>query len=573
MPKLLKAIIVLAFLLRVPFLNLYPIGFTPDEASFGYDAYSLFRTGKDQWGNVMPLVLESFGDFKAPLYSYLSIPFVALLGLTKTAVRLPNALLSTGVVYIVYLLFMELQKVSGSKEKKVGYALFATFLLAISPWHVQLSRGAFEANLVSFFIPLGILLFLYGLENSKHLVWSSLVFGLSLFTYHSAKIVTPLLVGFLILVYWNQILKKFSNDVHAKKHIFVSFAILAVFAVFTAVTFIQGAGRRAADISIFNGALEAQAEDRLKAIENGINPAFARVLYNKYVVGAERFTKNYTSYFSFEFLFEKGPREGTYGMMPGIGVLYWFELPLLASFIVYSLTNVRKKHMWIIVFWVLIAPIPASLTQGVGLAANRAATLIPALQIASGFGFFYIMVLITNVFKRKPARIMVYKAGSILVSLFVLFSFASFLLKYILFSPSLLAKPMLYGNLEMATWITDTANERNNTISTSLSEPHIYIAFAGAWEPSEYQKSTADWARYRDEKRTFLDQLSQYTLGNFTFKRIEKEDYTNTQIHYLVGRESDFANELKPARLFKYMNGETAIVVITPEGNTYAKAF
>src|SRR5258706_12664390 len=105
---LLGGILILAFLLRVPFLNLYPIGFTADEASFGYDAYSILHTGKDQWGHPLPLMLESFGDFKAPLYSYLDIPFVGVLSLTKVATRLPGAILGVEAVWVIYWLMKEL---------------------------------------------------------------------------------------------------------------------------------------------------------------------------------------------------------------------------------------------------------------------------------------------------------------------------------------------------------------------------------------------------------------------------------------------------------------------------------
>src|SRR3989339_1172095 len=105
---LLPLILGLAFLLRIIALDSYPVGFTPDEASFGYDAYSLLKTGKDQWGNSFPLVLKSFGDYKAPVYAYLTMPSVAIFGLTKFAVRLPNALLGSLAVYVVYLLINKL---------------------------------------------------------------------------------------------------------------------------------------------------------------------------------------------------------------------------------------------------------------------------------------------------------------------------------------------------------------------------------------------------------------------------------------------------------------------------------
>src|SRR3990172_4878127 len=131
---ILPAIFLLGFLLRVAAIDKFPVGFTPDEASFGYDAYSILKTGRDQWGKPYPLVLESFGDFKSPLYAYLTIPFIAIFGLDKFAVRLPNALLGSLAVYVVYLLTKKL-----SKNERVG--LIAAMLLAVSPWHIMMSRG------------------------------------------------------------------------------------------------------------------------------------------------------------------------------------------------------------------------------------------------------------------------------------------------------------------------------------------------------------------------------------------------------------------------------------------------
>src|SRR3989344_1954701 len=154
MDKKLFIIIVLAFFLRFFLLSVIPVGFNPDEASFVYDAYSILKTGKDQWGHSWPLVLESFGDFKSPLYTYLTIPSVALFDLTKFAVRFPNALLGTAAIYITYLLVVELEKNSKNNNSPItihhSLAAIAAFLLAISPWHIMMSRCAFEANLTTF---------------------------------------------------------------------------------------------------------------------------------------------------------------------------------------------------------------------------------------------------------------------------------------------------------------------------------------------------------------------------------------------------------------------------------------
>src|SRR5687768_12477349 len=75
--------------------QLYKIGQVPaclnaDEVAHSYNAYSLLKTAHDEYGHFMPLRLQSFLDFKLPLYAYLTIPFVAVLGLTDLATRMVN---------------------------------------------------------------------------------------------------------------------------------------------------------------------------------------------------------------------------------------------------------------------------------------------------------------------------------------------------------------------------------------------------------------------------------------------------------------------------------------------------
>ena len=55
------------------FLRFYKIGQVPpslnwDEVAIGYNAYSILKTSKDEWGVTFPLLgFESFGEYKLPL--------------------------------------------------------------------------------------------------------------------------------------------------------------------------------------------------------------------------------------------------------------------------------------------------------------------------------------------------------------------------------------------------------------------------------------------------------------------------------------------------------------------------
>src|SRR5687768_12237216 len=89
---LLVVIMIVAAILRLWKLGSIPPGLTPDEASLGYNAYSILKTGRDEYGQLFPTVFKSFGDYKPGLYTYAVIPFVALFGLNEWTVRLPSAL-------------------------------------------------------------------------------------------------------------------------------------------------------------------------------------------------------------------------------------------------------------------------------------------------------------------------------------------------------------------------------------------------------------------------------------------------------------------------------------------------
>ncbi|OGM05233.1 hypothetical protein A2715_04740 [Candidatus Woesebacteria bacterium RIFCSPHIGHO2_01_FULL_39_32] len=566
--------VVVAFILRVLAIDVLPVGFTPDEASFGYDAYSILQTGKDQWGHTLPLTLESFGDFKPPLYAYLTIPSVALFGLSKFAVRLPNALFGTAAVYITYLLVKELSllMVNGqwsiiNKKNKIltinheSLAIIASLLLAISPWHMMMSRGAFEANLTTFLLPLGILWFLKGFKNKRFLLASLFILGLNLFSYHSARLVTPLIFIFLIFIFRKD-LKKLSL-----KTKIISAAIFTTFTLLAGYTLFLGGATRAKDISIFSGSLQEASEQRIISIYGGLDTGTARLLHNKYQVTLQRFFSNYLQYFSANFLFVDGPSEATYGMLPGRGVLYWFELPFIFGFLYALFSSKKKKPLLLILFWILVAPIPAALTTGKGYAANRSAIMMPAIQMASAIGAYTIWMWVSSLLRSKKL-LKIFLFGYSFVGLLF---FIYFVEDYFLLSPYKSAKDMLYGNLESAYWLKDNSLDKTEIVmSTKLSEPHIYVAFANSWDPKDYQKKTREWSVYKKRNLLFIDQLPEYKLGKYTFRGINYSVDQGLTEAFLVGKPEEFPSDTLVTQQFNYLTGEPAVVIVRPRKDAYA---
>ena len=152
-----EKIILFIIILIAIFFRFYNISSIPshpslDEVSIGYNAYSILNTGSDEFGNKFPILLRAYDDWRPALYVYFVIPFVKLLNLNILAVRLPSIALSVVTVVISYYLVKEL--LSKSKDfLSISIPLAASFLLAISPWHIYLSRLGHEANLgLSFFV-------------------------------------------------------------------------------------------------------------------------------------------------------------------------------------------------------------------------------------------------------------------------------------------------------------------------------------------------------------------------------------------------------------------------------------
>ncbi len=104
---LLVLIFLIGLFLRVYKLAEIPVGLHGDEASIGYNAYSLLNTAKDQDGNFLPFSFDQFGNFRAAGYQYIDIPFIALFGLNALAVRLPAALFGSLTIIVFYFFLKE----------------------------------------------------------------------------------------------------------------------------------------------------------------------------------------------------------------------------------------------------------------------------------------------------------------------------------------------------------------------------------------------------------------------------------------------------------------------------------
>lgn len=370
---ILLTICFIGFSVRFFWHEISPPGFTADEAVFGYNAYSLLKTGKDEFGVSWPVAFRAFGDWRPALYSYLAIPFIYIFGLTELAVRMPSILLGTATIPVVMGMTWILTK------SKVAPAA-AGLILALSPAHILISRFADMSTLSTFFLGTGITLFLWWRQQNRPAVLASSAVSivLAVYSYHNARLTGPLVLLILSILNFNLIRRKLN-------HVFIAF-ILGIITLLPLLIFIV----KSPELSLRRGRYEsflAQKgyEIRLWNLVSSNppqqNPLITRFFHNKPKIIFQELSERYLSHFSPGYLFWFGdPHERFQTPKSGI-----YNLSLFVLLPVGFLVGLRNRHMTVLPAWWLVSPLVASL----GLfAPNSLHTLDSVVPVAvmSGIG-------------------------------------------------------------------------------------------------------------------------------------------------------------------------------------------
>lgn len=525
-------IIALAFFLRIVNLQTSPPGFNADEAALGYNAYSLIQTGRDEWGQSFPLVFKSFSDYKPGLYVYLDLPFVALMGLTELAVRLPSIFLGTLSVLLIYLLSKEI-------FNKESIALSTAFLLGISPWHLHFSRGAWETNVATFFILLGVLFFVKGLKKSQWLFISALGFVAAIYTYQSPRVVVPLILVLLAFFYWKKLLNKVTLMV----------VILAGVLLLPAAILINSSHglARFQGVSIFTdiGPSVKNNQDRGEYA----NPEDLRIklFHNKLTTYAFNFTEHYLDHFTPDFLFLSGDPLGR-NKTPGMGQLYLFEVATILVGI-YALSRGKFSNSKVILLWLLVSPVAAALTYQTPHALRSENMVIP-LTLISGLG----LGMIAEKLVQRNIRNYSISAVGVLV---LLFFFGRYLDEYYVHLPQQYGLEWEYGFSQAVPYVFEHKSEYKKVVITDrYDQPYILFLFYSRYNPKLYQQTA---------KPTGVDEFGFSTITSFDkfeFRPIGQHEIEHSSNTLFVGTPEEINNQKKPLKVIDYPNHTSAFKIV-----------
>ena len=368
-------IFLFALIIRTYHLGTIPNGFHVDEVKVGWNAYSILKTGADDWGKSWQLYYNSFGDFRPSGIIYLDIPFIALFGLHEWVVRLPAALFGALLTIPIYYFTL-------LTTKKRNTALLAAFFSTISPWGIDLSRATSEAIIAVFLVMSGLCFLIKYIQSPKmrFLFFAFCFLFSSYFFYHSARLLVPILVVGIVYFYRGNVFYRNSIEV-IKKPLLIITCILFISTFFFAT--IGESKERFSQVSIFNDLNIKTMRDQLP-FEDGANNVFtARLFHNKYALYSIELIQQYTKYFSPDFLIGDAGNPLRYTTV-GNGVLLFVELFL---FVLGIGTVLKSKFNRLPFYLLLLAPLPAALTTEDVPNMSRAAFMIPFISILVAYGF------------------------------------------------------------------------------------------------------------------------------------------------------------------------------------------
>lgn len=548
---LLCTILLFAFLIRAFKIETIPGGIDWDEASFGYNAYSIAQTGMDEWGKFLPLSFQAFGDFKLPAFIYITSFFIRIFGLTVFSLRIVSALAGTLTVFFVYSIALIV-----FKDKRT--ALLSALFLALSPYGIFYSRLGLDISCIGMFIAGTVLYELKYIKDEKMLNLSiSLLFLICcFFTYNVGRILAPF---FLISIIAVSLHKK--NTVHT-----VTVILLMIFMFGVGVYQLKNSYQsRMKYVGIF-GTDKSMVLNINSLRYEDHNTFMSKLIHNKIVLLATTLTQKYVEHFSSNFLSSSNPPSAVqvsfHGPLFLIQLLFYYVgiVYLIATFLKEKNTT-NKISFALLLFWMIISPFPSIITEG-GIS-RRYIGALGTWEILCAFG-------VSTVFFTRKNRRYIWNTLFMVCAL----CYGGFAFQYLNFYFTKMPD-FAYVYFKRQNDIAKyTAQEYANfdTIHVSrqiTGEPHIFILFFLRFSPQKYIQTKNytienDWvlihgfdkthypyiidSKYlttlKDDKKKsmmFLSEkefmnLSQNDMNRFSYRKFDFSTVDNTSVYLITNK-------------------------------------
>lgn len=469
-------------------LRLWNLGGNPpslnwDEVSHGVNAKSILISGKDEWGLQMPNIFRAFGDYKLPVYIYLTTLFVGVAGLSEFSVRIVSAL--SGLITCLFVYLIAKKEFSSRR-----IALLAGITALALPWGVFLSRVALEANLSLALVVAGV----YGAFYTERKITKNLglvALALALHTYNSARVVVPFLILFVLLYYFLQ--KRIRS-------ILPGVAVVAFSLALVGIQIYGGTG-----LSRYEK-LSLLSENNVYMIgqmrsKSTLPPPLSRLVYNRPTYMAYRIVGNYKNYFSLGFLTQSEGAQAQFAI-PNQNLILWTNTALMIIGSAYLLLTNYKKAVLVFLMLILVF-LPAAVTES-SPQALRPLYAIPVVVLLITYGYKALM----NITKSNK------KAAVGLVITLMLLEFGGYYYKYTNVYSKKYSTAWQYGYKQVVEKTKTLAPQYDRVIVTKFyGEPHIFFAFWGAYPVTSLIPSENN-VRFKQSEWYWTDKVEKYYFVN-----------------------------------------------------------
>lgn len=463
--------------LHVFYLGLPPLN--SDEAAHGYNAYSIMKTGRGEFGE-FPFRLASFGEQKLPVTAFLMIPGIALFGLHDWVIRLPTHF--TGVSFPV-LFFILTTLLTRSKRAGLLSALFA----ATSPWLQVTSRHAHEGIICLWFIIVSMIASITYMRTKsiRYLMIASACTGISLWTYHIAKVYVVIwLVGMF-----------YEHFLHTHKHRWVWVISAAICIVPFLISELVLPTNRVGALLFFRHPLF------IYAIESGRNLGGPTFFYNRYVYGLFELIRSAALYFTpqlITYLGDPNPRFGYPGVGPVSLVVYvglWFG-------VLHILIKQGWRKLFIVTILVLISVLPAVMVWQKN-SMTRSLLMSIAWIVLAGYGWDGCVNFMRNTFYKLAGSTHARLLSTGILILIALVHLSQDVQSWDTYYQSYLGQnvtnyPWQAGSKELSQFVWQEYPKYEHFVITKRhGQPYIYLLFFGQYDPNKYQ-SQAQYTVYNE---------------------------------------------------------------------------
>jgi 4-amino-4-deoxy-L-arabinose transferase-like glycosyltransferase len=501
---LLIIIIAVSVFLRIYRLSSIPEGFHADEAAFGYNAYSILKTGKDEYGKSFPLILRSFDDYKGSIYAYLTIPFIALNGLNEWSVRIVSVIVGLLFIWVIYKLVYEIME-----NRQIAY--ISALIFSLSPISIFLSRVQSDPLVANLFLHTGLLFYLRYIKTKRIglLILGAIVFCLAIFTHQA--VATLQIIMLSIIFIWK--FRKMNSSVKITSF-FMFFAIVLL----SIISFTSSVGRYN-ELSFMKNPI-ATIPLNAGIFEDGILrvPVYiTRIFHNKIIQSFRFLTETFGKYWSIQFLFLEA-RQPIREFVYGFGFFHLVEFPLL----IYGIYVGFRRHRSVslaLTIWMILGSI--ALSMAVDETPNNHRFYYISLPL-----YIFIALAIQKVMSIK-FKVFSYSLKGINI-LIICYSLSMVTYVHGLFFHQPTHQPYFrgYAYKELVSELQSLkANYTNIIFTTSQSSPYIYYLFFSRYDPQKYQDigSPRDFEGSKIDNIIFSTEDCPFTAAKYEKYRILEE--------------------------------------------------